>query len=447
MSEVQLTKLTWEDPIKDIASRVAIPVRIFSLDASPTSLWGLTTPISVPANGTTTIVARVQPGLGIGNIVGIESWEAVTSGDYEANSIADGSGSDYTSRLSVVLVGSGLSATLALSNSGNVPLFVISLTLSGTALRVALEYDSEHIDPTALATFNDRPYVVRSKFIAADAVDTFATRIFLAFAIPAARGVLTYIRDDFKRPPDLSDLIGMRTEAGTRIYYCEQLVHKWTRGSRHEIRMIINQVDVLPDAVAPMVTINTVPLGVIFTSVELGAMVEGGAYDVGPTYAWTVSGGSLDDAASATPTWTRPATGGQYEISLTVSVEGSGLLARSGSTDSVTASVDVSVLALPAASAPTVTIGSIPDGEEGATVELGVTLVGGAYDLITYAWTVTGGSLAGAATATPTWTRPLVDSDDDYTISLTVSVSGDDILARAGTSDTAMDSETVGVTR
>ena len=40
MSEVQLTKLTWEDPIKDIASRVAIPVRIFSLDAFPTGLWG-----------------------------------------------------------------------------------------------------------------------------------------------------------------------------------------------------------------------------------------------------------------------------------------------------------------------------------------------------------------------------------------------------------------------
>ena len=98
---------------------------------------------------------------------------------------------------------------------------------------------------------------------------------------------------------------------------------------------------------------------------------------------------------------------------------------------------------LPAASAPTVSIDSIPAGDEGTAVQLAAALVGGTYDgAVDYTWSVSGGVLDNANLAAPTWTRPAVNADTDHTISLTVSVDGSGTNASSGTSDTASTSRT-----
>ena len=100
---------------------------------------------------------------------------------------------------------------------------------------------------------------------------------------------------------------------------------------------------------------------------------------------------------------------------------------------------------LPDASAPTVTIDAIVDGDEGTTVTLGATLVGGDYDTIAYAWTTTGGTINLPTIEAPTWTRPAVSADTDYTISLTITVTGTGTDAAQGTSDSGTDTETTTV--
>ena len=88
---------------------------------------------------------------------------------------------------------------------------------------------------------------------------------------------------------------------------------------------------VLPDAVAPGVEINAVADGGEGTTVQLAATITDGTYDE-LDYAWTVSGGTLDDDASATPTWTRPDVSADtdYDIDLTVTARGTGTTAADG---------------------------------------------------------------------------------------------------------------------
>ncbi len=199
-----------------------------------------------------------------------------------------------------------------------------------------------------------------------------------------------------------------------------------------------------PVASAPSVTINAIPAGDEGTTVGLSAFFTGGAYDGTPEYAWTVTGGALDDAASATPTWTRPVVGADtsYTVQLRVTARGTGASARNGTSDtadaSITALVRNAALALPAPSAPSVSIEVIADGDEGTAAPLSATLTGGNYDgAPEFAWTVTGGKLDDPASATPTWTRPSVTSHTSHTVGLTVTVRGADARARAGASATA----------
>ena len=174
--------------------------------------------------------------------------------------------------------------------------------------------------------------------------------------------------------------------------------------------------------------------------------LEGGQYDGAPTYAWTVSGGSLDDATAVSPTWTRPSpitADTAATISVTVTVSGANVNARSGTTDSATATINTVVsptmAPIPVATAPSVTIAPVPTGRGGSSVKLSATVEGGQYDgAPTYAWTVSGGSLDDATAVSPTWTRPSpITADTAATITVTVSVSGAGVNARSGTTDSA----------
>ncbi len=210
--------------------------------------------------------------------------------------------------------------------------------------------------------------------------------------------------------------------------------------------LVRNTAAALPVAVAPTVSINRIDAGDEGTTVQLGAALTGGAYDGSPEYAWTASGGSFDDPASATPTWTRPPVNADagHAVYLTVTVRGTGTVARANTGDTANSTrynIVRNVSAqLPAASAPaTLTVSAIADGNEGTTVQLGSTLTGGVYDRLEYAWTVTGGALDDPTAAFPTWTRPSVTTDANFTAELTVTVRGTGTRARAGTSETATD--------
>ena len=205
----------------------------------------------------------------------------------------------------------------------------------------------------------------------------------------------------------------------------------------------------LPMADAPTVTINAIATGEENTTVRLQATLAGGVYDSTPEYLWQVDGGRLDDSASATPIWTRPTVTSNmnHTVRLTVTVRGTGTNAQSRSSDTARASrTTLTTPQLPVADAPTVTINAIATGEENTTVRLSASLTGGTYDgNLKYDWRVDGGRLDDSASATPTWTRPLVNSDTNYTVRLTVTVRGTGTNAQSGTSNTSNASRSASV--
>ncbi len=213
--------------------------------------------------------------------------------------------------------------------------------------------------------------------------------------------------------------------------------------------LVRNTAAALPVAEAPAVSIDRIDAGDEGATVQLGATLTGGAYDGSPEYAWTASGGSFDDPTSATPTWTRPSVNvdASHVVRLKVTVRGTGTVARASTSDTANSSryniVRNVAGQLPAATAPTtLTVNSIADGDEGATVQLFSTLTGGVYDRLEYAWTVSGGTLSDPAAAFPFWTRPSVDADASYTVELTVTARGTGARARAGDSATATAGQT-----
>ena len=212
-----------------------------------------------------------------------------------------------------------------------------------------------------------------------------------------------------------------------------------------------------PDATAGSVTINAIADGNEGTTVRLGASVTKGSavYD-NVKYAWSATGGTFNDATSATPTWTRPAVNQnrRFTIRLTVTFEGDGTTAKDGTSATAAAAnvrprvLNVVAPQLPVATAGAVAINNIPSGNEGTTVKLGATVTKGSavYDGVTYAWSVNGGTLDDNTLAAPTWTRPAVSSDQNFTASLTVTFAGDGTTARTGTSATATATKTAAVT-
>ena len=96
--------------------------------------------------------------------------------------------------------------------------------------------------------------------------------------------------------------------------------------------------------------------------------------------------------------------------------------------------------------APNPSINVIPDGKEGDTVRLGVTLdhSGSRYDTLEYAWTRDGGSASefdDQTAARPVWTRPDVGSDQQFTIRCVVTARGTGHNADNGTSAERFDTE------
>ena len=176
----------------------------------------------------------------------------------------------------------------------------------------------------------------------------------------------------------------------------------------------------------------------------LSAALNGGTYGR-LTYAWTVSHGTLRNATSDSPVWTRPTVTANTTatIRLTVTAHGDGVSHKG--TAARAASVTSVISALPSASAPALSIDTIPSGFESVPVALSATITGGVYDTLEYMWTVTAGTLSDTMTPTPTWTRPAVDEDRDAVVTLLITARGTGTNAWAGTGDPVTDTETVRV--
>ncbi len=163
-------------------------------------------------------------------------------------------------------------------------------------------------------------------------------------------------------------------------------------------------------------------------------------------YRWRHRTGTGAWTTATTTSPARAITGLAASTTYEVQVQATNSAGSSDWTAGVSATTAAAPTVLPDAAAPTVAIATITNGTQGTTVGLSVTVSGGTYDQLAYAWAVTGGdaSLSGAATATPTLTRR--SDTGNMTVTLTVTATGTGTVAADGTSDTATDTETATAT-
>ena len=105
------------------------------------------------------------------------------------------------------------------------------------------------------------------------------------------------------------------------------------------------------------------------------------------------------------------------------------------------------VITLPDAVAPTITIGNISTVPENTTQVLSTSIFGGTYDNLSYTWSVIsgGGSISGSGSSV-TYNPPNVTSNTSIRVRCTVTANGTGTNAINGTSDTNNDDEIFTVT-
>ena len=182
-------------------------------------------------------------------------------------------------------------------------------------------------------------------------------------------------------------------------------------------------------------------------TVTVAVSVDDAAPQTGETVTWSRTvGGTATGAitqqwqrrAGTTGAWSNVGTGTTYATSRASA--GTWyvrcVVTRQGVSATSTAVLATWTAPLPVAVAPTVSINAVAAGDEGTTVTLGASVgAGGQYDgSVTYAWTVSGGTLNDATAAAPVWTRPTVATNTDFDIDLRITVSGDGTTTRNGTS-------------
>ena len=220
---------------------------------------------------------------------------------------------------------------------------------------------------------------------------------------------------------DLGQSVNSALLSGEVSGYLGDLV---VRDTGNHLRLLTSSssppvVDTGPDLTDAFETNGTVTIsaGALSITIEIA---NAATSDTAEPYFWTFAGADLAAIQQFTTDYSRLRSEQQAATTLTLD-------------DGVVASDAV---------APTVAIDTIRDGDAGSTVQLSATLTGGTYDEVDYAWSVTGGSLSGSTSATPTLTHADVGADSDFVATLNITARGTGTVAVDGTSATAQDTET-----
>ena len=223
-----------------------------------------------------------------------------------------------------------------------------SATANASRTATVHDTDTDHGDSTARATQVTIPAIASGSLGTVSDKDVFRIDVRLAGTLVlqttgntdtygrllASDGRLLYFDDD--RGSGTNFRIST-TSLAVGVYYLEVTGHGGATGT-YDLSVMGTANDD-EGAGAPLVSIGVVPAGPGGATAGLSATLTGGLYDGAPEYAWSVSGGRLDDPASATPTWTRPTVSANatHTVELTVTVRGAGVNAPSGTSDSVSA--------------------------------------------------------------------------------------------------------------
>ena len=205
-------------------------------------------------------------------------------------------------------------------------------------------------------------------------------------------------------------------------------------------------------AVAPTARVDDVDKVNEQSTTPLTLTVTGGTYDF-LRYAWEIvaGNGSLGQTSEAVAMYTAPSVTLDETVTVgcVVTAVGNGINAllmseATTTTANETFTVEKLAVALPDAVAPAITISDVDTVAEGDPVVLTLSVVGGTYDTISYAWAIDSesfgtGSLSNSDTVSATYTSGDIDNNSGVAISCTVTVTGTGATVAAGTTAVVTD--------
>ena len=241
-----------EDPLKDIANIIRIPVRTFIVGAQA-ALWTLRHTVAIEVGETMTFLAQYPTVGSPGEALGVDTWTAMAATiDYTANSDADGTGTDMTSVLTVTTNAAtdlATSRVITVKNDGTGDLALTKLQTRGTPLTeteptIIIVEDQDSIDE-----YEDRDYLVPSQFISTirDA------QSYGGFLIALLKDPLTRITVEFEASDyltqvmelDLSDRVNLAMNDSLNEYFVEGIGMTLYRGGRLIVELLLSPTDIM----------------------------------------------------------------------------------------------------------------------------------------------------------------------------------------------------------
>ena len=237
-----IATLKLREPAQDIANIVRVRVRRYSTGAEAT-LWELADPILLNSGASTTIVAEYESG--------VAAWTTplVSTTDYTANAVEDGTGTDMTSDLGVSTEERGSELQITLTNNHSTDaLYVLTLAPRGQPLTegqplIVLEKDQDSIDD-----YGERDYLVASSYLGtySDALD-YARYILSLLAQPQQRAKLSFFADSnetLARTLNVGDRVSLIARGVATSMFVESIEHRLERGGIHMLTLLLSPADV-----------------------------------------------------------------------------------------------------------------------------------------------------------------------------------------------------------
>ena len=233
---------TFRDPSQDIANIVRVRVRRYTAGAE-TVLWDLSEPVLLNAGTDITLIALYTEG--------VAAWTVplVTSTDYVANTMADGSGTDRTDDVTLVATALGAELEITLTNGhATDALYVTALQARGQPLAIGQPDIVLEKHDVSIAKYGDRDYLAASSYLGtiADARD-YARYILSQWSEPQRRATITwYAHLDEARALSLNvgDRVSLIARSVPTSMFIESIEHRWNVGYVHTLTMQLSPAEV-----------------------------------------------------------------------------------------------------------------------------------------------------------------------------------------------------------
>ena len=243
-----------EEPLKDIANRILIPVRSYTVEAEAV-LWSLRDTLELAANSPVTFIASYPSRDSPYQAIGVETWTPMTvTTDYSGNSQEDGMGTDLTGDLVVATAAAtDLSTTrkITVTNTSASSIFV-TLQTRGLPVYEREPNVIEVIDQPSIDEYDPRDYTVPSQFISSvsDAL-SYGGFLLGLLKVPLTRVLVAFEASEHLAEVidlDLSDRVTLIL-GDTEDYFVEGIGHRILRGGQHYVELLLSSSSIVGNVI------------------------------------------------------------------------------------------------------------------------------------------------------------------------------------------------------